>query len=74
MIKNIRKWREFERRWEAEQPVDYRANYRIFMELMEMARKMGVWPPSDPLEGLEVDIKVARLLNRFRYESSSRSG
>ena len=34
--------------------------------LVEEARALGVWPPGDPLEGVEVDVRVARALAGVR--------
>jgi hypothetical protein len=42
---------------------DYRQNLRIFEALYEEARLLGVLPPEDPLEGIEVDLRIARALN-----------
>jgi hypothetical protein len=27
---------------------------------------LGVWPPSDPLEGIDVDVRVARAIHVLR--------
>jgi hypothetical protein len=34
--------------------------------LLDEARLLGVWPPADPLEGIEVDVRVAEALRRVR--------
>jgi len=31
--------------------------------MWELGMHLGVLPPEDPLEGIDVDIKVARILN-----------
>jgi hypothetical protein len=36
---------------------------RIFEALYEEAKQLGVFPLKDPLEGIEVDIRLARALN-----------
>lgn len=41
----------------------HQRNLKIVESLLEEARLLGVWPPSDPLEGIEVDIRLARALN-----------
>lgn len=49
--------------WTAARPADYLANLRIFEALYEEARALGVLRRSDPLEGIEVKIELARALN-----------
>jgi hypothetical protein len=31
--------------------------------MLELARALHAWPPADPLEGLEVDLQLARAIN-----------
>jgi hypothetical protein len=38
-------------------------NLRIVEALRQEAIALGKWPPADPLEGIEVDIRLARVLN-----------
>ena len=52
-----------DRRLACERPVDYTQNLRIVEALRQEAVALGVWPPADPLEGIEVDIRLARILN-----------
>jgi hypothetical protein len=44
--------------------VDISENFRIVEALYREAVALGVFPPKDPLEGIEVDIRVARAVNR----------
>jgi len=53
----------FENELAAREPTDYARNLEVFEALMQEARRLGVWPPSDPLEGIEVDLRLARILN-----------
>ena len=54
-------------RFEAElarrEPLDHRRNLALFEALFLEARTLGVLPGVDPLEGLDVDIRLARALN-----------
>ncbi len=34
-------------------PTDLEENLRVLASLLEIARALGVWPPQDPLEGIE---------------------
>ena len=47
------------------EPADYRQNLRLVEGLRREAVALGVWPPADPLAGIDVDIRVARVLNRL---------
>jgi len=44
-------------------PPNHLENLRLVEAMLEEARQLGVWPPADPLEGIEVDIWVARVLH-----------
>lgn len=53
--------------WERERtrgvPPDHARNLRIAEALLAEARSLGVWPPEDPLGGIDVDIRIARAVN-----------
>ena len=53
----------FEKEQIAKSPPDYFHNLLIFESLYEEAKKLGVFPLKDPLEGIEVDIRLAAVLN-----------
>ena len=42
---------------------DHAKSLEIFTQLWEEGRAMGVVPPVDPMDGIETDIRVARILN-----------
>jgi len=44
-------------------PADYQQNLRLADAMYELARSLGVFPPADPWEGVENDIRVARILH-----------
>ena len=44
-------------------PVDLQANRRLFEAMYRLALSRGVLPPRDPLDGIEVDIRLARALH-----------
>lgn len=75
MVKNRRLFEKFERNFIRKEPVDYERNIRIFSEMLTFAKEMGKMPPSDPLEGIDVDIKYARAINGIKSSSQkSRKG
>jgi hypothetical protein len=63
MIKDSKLLQDFEdRRARMEKP-DYGRNLRIVEALYREAFSLGVLPGPDPLEGLDVDIRIAKVLN-----------
>jgi hypothetical protein len=63
MIRDAAALEEFERSLQAADSTTYEQRLSIFWALLTHARNMGAMPPKDPLEGLEVDIHLARVLN-----------
>ena len=63
MIKDAEFYEEFERGLVAGDRLTYDQAISIFEGLWEEAVALGVWPPEDPLEGVNVDIRIARTLN-----------
>ena len=53
----------FERAQIRNTPPDYFRNLRIFEALYEEAKALGSFPLKDPLEGIEIDIRLAKALN-----------
>jgi hypothetical protein len=66
VIKDKKTWEEFERKLREETKVDYHTNLKIFEELLAYAKLLGKFPPDDPLEGIETDIRIARILNSVK--------
>jgi hypothetical protein len=52
-----------DRRLARERPVDHARNLRVVEALRREAVALGVWPPTDKLAGVEVDVRLARVLN-----------
>lgn len=69
MIRNCDKFEEFERELIRSRKADYQENLTIFEALYREAVSLGVLPLKDPLEGLEVDIMMARVINGVREPS-----
>ena len=75
MIRDAAYWQKWEAEWQRRTPADPEANLRIFRTLLEMARAAGAWPPAAPLEGLEVDLRLAYAINYGRlHEPAESSG
>ncbi len=56
----------FEARAAAAEPLSLARALAIVDALVEEARALGVWPPADPLEGIDVDVRIAGALRRVR--------
>ena len=63
MVKNAKMVEAFEKELAGREPADYRRNLQIVEALYGEACLLGVFPLRDPLEGIEVDIRLARALN-----------
>jgi len=64
MIKNPDIFRRFEEKWIAGQKPDFEENLRLLDGMYELARKFGHFSGSNPLEGIEKNIRIASILNR----------
>lgn len=73
MITNAKLLEKFEREQIRKRKPDYFENLRIFESLYEEARHLGIFPLKDPLEGIEVDINLAKALNVQRPSRKNRS-
>ena len=63
MVKNTEILDKFERELLAQSKLTHSQALAIVEDLRQEAVALGVWPPKNPLEGIEVDIEVARMLN-----------
>ena len=73
MIRDPQAWQRWEAEWQQRMPADPEGNIRIFWTLLEMARAAGAWPPEDPLEGLETDIRLAWAINYGRLHKPGKA-
>ena len=55
--------RDFETALLRKEKVDFRRNLRIVEALYKEAVALGVMPPKDPLEGVDVDLRIAKVVN-----------
>ncbi|PKN67449.1 MAG: hypothetical protein CVU54_17040 [Deltaproteobacteria bacterium HGW-Deltaproteobacteria-12] len=64
MITNNKFLQEFENSYaRSEGPIPREKAFKIFSALWQEAMSLGKIPFPDPFEGIEVDIRVARILN-----------
>jgi hypothetical protein len=63
MIKNRPMIDSFESSLVRRNAADYRRNFQIFVALYQEACALGVFPLKDPLDGIDSDIHLARIMN-----------
>jgi hypothetical protein len=63
MIRNPEMILNFEDAQVRQDPADYHANLQIFEALWKHAVDLGILPSRDPLDGLEIDVRLAEALN-----------
>lgn len=64
MITNKIKLERFNRKIIKEERISYKQALLIYEALRQEAVSLGAMNPKNILEGLEVDIKIAKILNR----------
>lgn len=65
MIKDKKYLEEFEKQLLLTEPIDFEKNLEIYEALWQEAVDLGIFPLKDPLDGVEDDIHLAKMLNRF---------
>jgi hypothetical protein len=63
MILNRNEMEKFEKELIRSEKVDLHRNFAILDALYEEAVALGVFPLQDPLDGFDVDLKIARVVN-----------
>ena len=63
MIKRSEILEAFEKEQIRQNKADYHENLKIFEALYREAQTLGVFPLEDPLEGIDVDIRLAKVLH-----------
>ena len=69
MIKDIKLWVEFEAKWLAENKPTFEENLKKFLHMLEIYKSVERHPKHDPLDGIEVKIRMAKILNSLKPES-----
>lgn len=70
MIKNHQLLQELEKKFNSQERMPYWKSLRLFEAMWAEGVFLGVLPPRDPSEGLDVDIRIARVLNSCSRNSS----
>jgi hypothetical protein len=74
MIKDTALWQAWEDEFVRSRPPDFHRNLALVESMFEHARMLGALPRSDPLEGIEVKIRLARALNVSTTPGADHSG
>ena len=71
MIKDKKLLREFEDDFmRVEKKLSYTQAIRLFTDMWNEGVKLGVLPPKNPSEGIDVDVRIAKVLNSCSKKSS----
>jgi hypothetical protein len=73
MIKNQKKFEEFEKNLMRKEKANLKKNIAIFNAMYNEAVKLGIIPMSDPMDGLDTDIKIAKVINSVPKHSKKNS-
>ena len=63
MVKDGKLLAEFEKAYTASEKPNYLEALRVFEGMWKEGLSLGVLPLKDPLEGIEVDVRISRILN-----------
>jgi hypothetical protein len=73
MIKNFNMVKNFEDEFFRNQGnLSYSQSLKLFTSMWHEAVLLGVFPPKEPLQGIEVDLKIAKVLNSCLKKSFPR--
>lgn len=63
MIKDKDKILEFEKEFLKNEKLDIDKSFEIYENMYKYSVELGIFPLKNKLEGIEIDIKIARVLN-----------
>jgi hypothetical protein len=66
MIKNAGLLQNLDENELRKERIDYASALKVFEGMWQEGMELGVLPLEEALEGIEVDIQIARILNRVR--------
>jgi hypothetical protein len=73
MIKDRAYWEAWERQGPLREHLDPLQALKLVDAMYEYAKSLGVFPPDDPLAGLDTKIALARVLNVHSTPGTDRS-
>jgi len=69
MIKNAKKLAEFERRLLETENLSLNQKWKLFDALFKEAVSLGIFNDKNTMDGIEVDIKIARAIHSLKPKS-----
>ncbi len=63
MIKNVHILENLEKDFISNQKLSYEQSLKIFESMWAESVKLGILPPKNYMDGIETDIKIAKILN-----------
>lgn len=63
MVKNTSRLRQFEDNYMRKDKPDLLRNLQLLDQLYKEAKALSVFPLQEPLSGLDIDIKIAKVIN-----------
>jgi prephenate dehydratase len=63
MLKNRKLLKKTEKNFILKEKLNYEKSLKLFEEIWKYAKEIGVLPSENSLEGIDVDIKVSRIIN-----------
>lgn len=73
MIRNYKEYSEFEDELISKEKPDIAKNFLIVEEMYKEAVALGAFSNRDPLEGIDVKIRIAKILNSVPKTNSKNS-
>jgi hypothetical protein len=70
LIKNIKIIEHMEKDFISKQKLSYKKSMQIFEAMWNEGIRLNILPPKERLEGIDVDIKIAKVLNSCLRKSS----
>ncbi|MEW6417296.1 MAG: hypothetical protein AB1480_04155 [Nitrospirota bacterium] len=70
MIKNVQIIDHMEKDFISRQKLSYKQSLQIFEAMWNEGIRLNILPPKKALDGIEVDIKIAKVLNSCLRKSS----
>lgn len=74
MIRDVKLWQQWEDDYLRSTPLTLEQKLALLEAMYQEARALGVFPLADPLEGLEVKIHLARVINVSTPPGKDRAG
>jgi hypothetical protein len=73
MIKNVEVFEEFEKNFVRERGnLPFKHAMKLFSDMWNEGLRLGVLPPKELLDSIDVDIRIAKVLNSCLKKSSPR--